>query len=195
MYTSKRAPSHPAIVSLPYPKQQARWLPLAKLLLAVPHLVVMVFLIPAALLATIVAALLITVTRRLPRPLFDFLLGVDRYYLRLNAYLLLMCDQYPPFRLREGGYQVELSLPHPDRYSRWLPPVKWLLTLPHLLVLEVFDDFALVLAFVALFAILFTRRYPAGLFELNLGFLRWQARAFTYAGLLTDKYPPYQLEE
>ncbi|MSQ34162.1 MAG: DUF4389 domain-containing protein [Dehalococcoidia bacterium] len=195
MYISKRAPSHPAIVILPYPKQQSRWLPLAKWFLAIPHLVVAALLILAAFFVIIVAALLITVTRRLPRPLFDFLLGVDRYCTRLSAYLLLMCDQYPPFRLKEGGYPAELSLPHPDRYSRWLPSVKWLLVLPHLLVLEVFDDFVLVLAFIALFAILFTRRYPQGLFELNLGFLRWQARAFTFAGLLTDKYPPYQLEE
>ncbi len=196
MYTGKRrAPSHPAIVSLPYPKQQARWLQLAKWFLALPHLVVMAFLVVAAVFATIIAALLILATRRLPRPLFDFLLGVYRYNARVTAYLLLMCDQYPPFRMKEGGYQVELHLPHPDRYSRWLPLVKWLLALPHLLVLEVFDDFALLLALIALFGILFTRRYPVGLFELNLGFLRWQARALAYAGLLTDKYPPYQLEE
>ena len=196
MFVGKRKPpAHPALVSLPYPKEQSRWLQLVKWLLAVPHLIVLALLVIVAAFATLAAAVMVLATRRVPRPLFDFLLGVYRWYTRVSAYLLLMCDRYPPFSLKEGGYPCDVTLPYVERSTRWAPLYKWLLVVPHLIILEVFDDFVVVVALIAFFGLLFTRRYPEGLFAVNLGFLRWQVRAFAYAGLLTDRYPPYQLEE
>jgi hypothetical protein len=198
IYTKKRrAPSHPALVIMPNPRglRWNRWLQFVKLGLALPHVVVAAVLSLAATILALPAGLSVLATRRLPGWLFAFLLGVDRYNTRVSAYLMLMCDQWPPFSLKEGGYPCDLILPAPERHIRWLPLVKWLGVLPHVIVLAIIYLFAPFSTLFAFFGILLNRRYPEGLYDLNLGFLRWQARTLAYVWQLTDRYPPYQLEE
>jgi hypothetical protein len=93
-----------------------------------------------------------------------------------------------------GHFPVSLDVSYPETLSRWLPLVKWLLAVPHLLIVYVLGQVFQVLTFVAIFAVLFTTTYPRGMFNFNLGIRRWQANAYAYVGLLRDEYPPFTLD-
>ena len=112
------------------------------------------------------------------------------------AYLALMDDRYPA---TDEHQSVHLDYPYPDAQrdlNRWLPLVKWLLAIPHYIVLLVLDIAALVVVILAWFAILFTGRYPRGMFDFVEGVIRWQNRVIAYAWVLvTDRYPPFQLSQ
>ena len=138
--------------------------------------------------------LMIVFRQKYPRWWFDFNLELTRFSTRVSSYVALMSDQYPSTDEKQS---VHLDLVYPDveqDLNRWLPLVKWLLAIPHyvaLLVLGVVAVFAVVLAW---FAILFTGRYPRGLFDFVEGVMRWGLRVQAYALLLvTDQYPPFRL--
>ena len=132
--------------------------------------------------------------RKYPKWWFDWNLELLRFESRINVYLLLLRDEYPS---TEEEQATHLEIPYPDasqELSRWLPLVKWLLAIPHYIVLIVLNIIALLVAIIAWFAILFTGRYPVGLFNFEVGVLRWSIRVFSYAFLLvTDHYPPFRL--
>jgi uncharacterized protein DUF4389 len=201
-------------------RQLSRWLWLVKWLLVVPHLVVLVFLWIAFAAVTVVAWFAILFTARYPRPLFDFNLGVLRWSWRVAFYGFapLGTDRYPPFALADvPDYPARLDVAYPQRLSRGLALVKWwLLALPHYLVLGflfggttmVYSDaigrtetvstgggLAGLLVLFACVALLFTRRYPAGLFDAVVGMQRWALRVAVYAALMTDQYPPFRLDQ
>lgn len=140
-------------------------------------------------------ALMILFRRRYPRWWFDFALELNRFSMRITAYLLLLTDQYPSTVEKQS---VHLDIPYPDAQrdlNRWLPLVKWLLALPHYLVLIVLGIGAIAASIIAWFAILFTGRYPRGLFDFVVGVSRWNLRVSAYALLLTtDQYPPFSLK-
>jgi hypothetical protein len=106
----------------------------------------------------------------------------------------LLRDEYPSVDEEQA---VHVEVPYPDvtrDLNRWLPLVKWFLAIPHYVVLIFLNLAAFVVAIVAWFAILFTGRYPRGLFDFVVGVLRWQIRVAAYAFLLTtDRYPPFSL--
>ena len=199
----------------------SRGLWLVKWLLAIPHFIVIVFLFLAFLLLTIVAFFAILFTKRYPRSLFDFNLGVLRWGWRVGFYTYdaLGTDRYPPFSLGpERDYPASLEVEYPGELSRGLVLVKWwLLAIPHYLVLGVFmgggwftwqggwdDDgrgwsggpglIGLLVLFAAI-ALLFTTRYPRGIFDLVIGLNRWVFRVIAYAALMTDVYPPFRLDQ
>jgi hypothetical protein len=93
-----------------------------------------------------------------------------------------------------GGYPVDFEARYPERMSRWLIFVKWLLVIPHFIVLWFLHIAAFFVTIVAWFAILFTGRYPQGMFRFVEGVLRWTNRASAYYLLMTDEYPPFRLE-
>jgi hypothetical protein len=138
--------------------------------------------------------LMIVFRQKYPRWWFDWNLELLRFSNRVGAYLALMDDRYPSTDERQS---VALDFPYPDAkesLNRWLPIVKWLLAIPHYIVL-VFLWLAAVLALIgAWFAILFTGRYPRGIFDFVLGVFRWTNRVVGYAFVLvTDQYPPFRL--
>ena len=138
--------------------------------------------------------LMIVFRQKYPRWWFDWNLELLRFSNRVGAYLALMDDRYPSTDERQS---VALDFPYPDAkegLNRWLPLVKWLLAIPHYIVL-VFLWLAAVLAVIgAWFAILFTGRYPRGIFDFVLGVFRWTNRVVGYAFVLvTDEYPPFRL--
>lgn len=138
--------------------------------------------------------LMILFRRRYPRWWFDWNLQFLRFGNRVGAYLALMDDRYPS---TEDEQYVHLAVPYPDAandLNRWLPLVKWLLAIPHYVVLFLLYVGAVVAVVLAWFAILFSGRYPRGLFDYVEGVLRWHNRVAAYAAILvTDRYPPFRL--
>ena len=138
--------------------------------------------------------LMIVIRQRYPRWWFDFALELARFGARIGAYVVLLTDAYPS-TVEAQGVHLEIDYPDVQRdLSRWLPLVKWLLAIPHFVVLVVLSVAAFFAVVVAWFAILFTGRYPRGLFDFVVGVGRWWLRVEAYAFLLvTDRYPPFSL--
>ena len=138
--------------------------------------------------------LMILFRRKYPRWWFDWNRELLRFSNRVGAYVLLLNDRYPS---TDEEQYVRLELDYPDvgrELNRWLPLVKWLLAIPHYVVLLFLDIGALFAVIGAWFAILFTGRYPRGIFDYVVGTMRWHNRVGAYAFvLITDRYPPFRL--
>jgi Domain of unknown function (DUF4389) len=196
----------------------SRWLWLVKWLLAIPHFVILIFLSIAFFLVSIVAFFAILFTGRYPRGMFDFNLGVLRWWWRVSYYTYgaLGTDRYPPFTLQDvPDYPARLDVAYPETLSRGLVLVKWwLLAIPQYLVVAVFAGagapadsntdqwmraysypglIGLLVLFAAI-ALAYTGRYPRGIYDFVLGMNRWCFRVAGYAALMTDAYPPFRLD-
>jgi hypothetical protein len=138
--------------------------------------------------------LMILFRQRYPRWWFDFARELTRFATRVGAYTVLLTDDYPS-TVEEQKVHLEIDYPDAERdLSRWLPLVKWFLAIPHYFLLFFLFIAAFVVVVVAWFAILFTGRYPRGLFDFVVGVGRWALRVNAYAVLLvTDRYPPFSL--
>jgi hypothetical protein len=140
--------------------------------------------------------LMILFRQKYPRWWFDWNLELVRFSNRVGVYLALMDDTYPS---TDEHQAVSLDFPYPDAktdLNRWLPLVKWLLAIPHYIVLVFLWLAAIVSIVFAWFAILFTGRYPRGIFDFLVGVGRWTNRVSAYAFLLvTDRYPPFSLSD
>ena len=138
--------------------------------------------------------LMILFRQKYPRWWFDWNLNLSRFTNRVFVYLALMEDRYPS---TDEEQYVHLEIAYPDArrdLNRWLPLVKWFLAIPHYIVLGFLWIGAVVAVIVAWFAILFTGRYPRGLFDYVEGVFRWGNRVEAYAFLMaTDRYPPFRL--
>ena len=197
----------------------SRWQWLVKWFLAIPHYIVLFFLWAAFAVLTLAAFFAILFTGRYPRRIFDFNVGVMRWTWRVGfySYSALGTDEYPPFTLDEVDYPARFDVAYPEQLSRGLALVKWwLLAIPHYLIVGLFTsglvwwttelnqggDAVLqigggligILVLIAGFALLFTGRYPKGLFDLVVGLNRWVFRVWAYAGLMRDEYPPFRLD-
>ncbi len=139
--------------------------------------------------------LMILFRQKYPRWWFDWNLELARFTARVYAYLSMMRDEYPS---TDEHQAVHLELDYPDAardLNRWLPLVKWLLAIPHYIVLAVLGVAAFICVVIAWIAVIFTGRYPRGLFDFVLGVHRWSVRVTAYMWLLiTDKYPPFSLK-
>lgn len=188
------APLYPLRYSVQYPERLSRWLIFIKWLLAFPHYLILYALGVAADVISFIAFFAILFTERYPRGLFDFVVNVGRWGANVGAYTGLLRDEYPPFSWEPGQYPVTFEVDYPERLSRWLIFVKWLLAFPHYLVLVVLGLLASLALFISWFAILITGRFPRGLFDFVVGVNRWGLRVNAYAfWLFTDRYPPFSL--
>jgi hypothetical protein len=138
--------------------------------------------------------LMLLFRQKYPRWWFDWNLELMRFFNRIGIYLALMDDRYPSTDERQS---VTLDFPYPDaqtQLKRWMPLVKWILAIPHYILLIFMSIAAFFVVIFAWFAILFTGRYPRGLFEFVEGVVRWYNRVVAYAfALVTDQYPPFRL--
>jgi len=193
----------------------SRWLWLVKWFPLIPHFVVLVFLSIAMFLLTIVAWFAILFTGHYPRSIFDFNVAVMRWWWRVGyyGYSALGTDKYPPFSFSAEAYPAAtLEVPYPEHLSRGLVLVKWLLAIPHFVILALllggtavairdsvtysvpYTGLITVMVIIAGFALLFIKRYPGGIFDLVMGLKRWVYRVFVYVFLMRDEYPPFRLD-
>lgn len=187
------AVTYPVRYDVTYPERLSRWLIFVKWLLAIPHFLIVSVLGNVQGVMTLIAFFAILFTKRYPRGLFDFVINVHRWTANVSAYAGFMRDEYPPFDWQPGKYPVVFEVDYPEALSRWLIFVKWLLAIPHFVVLVfLYIAFGVVLV-VAWFAILFTGRFPRGLFDFSVGVTRWTLRVTAYVNLLRDEYPPFSL--
>ncbi|MFF3226097.1 DUF4389 domain-containing protein [Nocardia suismassiliense] len=198
----------------------SRWMWLVKWLLAIPHYIVLLFLHIAYFVVTVIAFFAILITGKYPRAMFDFNVGVMRWTWRVEFYALsvLGTDKYPPFSLQPNDeYPADLAIDYPERLHRGLVLVKWwLLAIPHYLILAAMttggmafymysdDDgwsgasgitLISILLLVAVIGLLFTARYPQGVYDFVVGINRWSIRVQAYATLMRDEYPPFRLDQ
>jgi hypothetical protein len=216
--------AHPVRVEGKLDAPLSRWLWLVKWLLAIPHFVVLFFLFVAFFLLTVVAFFAILFTGRYPRSIFDFNLAVLRWGWRVAfyTYAALGTDRYPPFTLAVvPDYPATVDIQYPEQLSRGLVLVKWwLLAIPQYALVGIFlggggwfawntgwhdhgdrwhsaggPGLVTLLVLFAAIALLFSTRYPKGIFDLVVGLDRWVLRVVAYAALMTDVYPPFRLDQ
>jgi hypothetical protein len=207
---------YPVTVRATLDEPLSRWLWLVKWLLLIPHIIVLFLLWLAFFVVSVIAFFAILITGAYPPKLFEFNAGVLRWSWRVSyyGYSALGTDHYPPFTLDDvPDYPARLQISYPDRLHRWLPLVKWLLAVPHLLILSAFGGGAWATSFdanhgaraglsliavsvlIAAVSLLFTGRYPIGLFNMLIGLNRWSYRVIAYVALMTDQYPPFRLDQ
>ena len=139
-------------------------------------------------------ALMLLFRNKYPRWWFDWNVALTKFSMRVSAYICLMRDEYPSTD-EEQAVHIDIQYPDAKQLSPWMPLVKWFLAIPHYIVLGFLWIACTLCIMIAWFAILFTGRYPQGLFTFIEGVLRWQLRVYAYAYLLvTDIYPPFSLQ-
>jgi hypothetical protein len=138
--------------------------------------------------------LMLLFRRKYPGWWFDWNLQLTRFSARVGAYFALLRDEYPSTD-EEQAVHLEIDPPDAEQLNRWLPLVKWFLAIPHFIVLFFLAIAVIVVTIIAWFAILFTGRYPEGMFRFVVGVMRWAYRVQAYALILTtDRYPPFSLD-
>jgi len=188
------------------PPSNALWL--IKWLLAIPHYIILAFLWIAFIVVWVIAFLAILFTGKYPKGLFDFNVGVLRWSWRVGfySYQALGTDKYPPFTLESvDDYPADLEVAYPERLSQGLVLIKWwLLAIPHYIIVGLFQGgyggrggggLVSILTIIAAIMLLFSGKYNKGIFDFVVGMNRWTYRLYAYVSLMTDEYPPFQLQD
>ncbi len=184
---------YPLQYSVDYPEgPRNRLTALVRLILAIPIIIISIF---AAWQVIVPTFFMILFRSKYPRWWFDWNLEVMRFVSRVNSYVLLLRDEYPATD-DEQAIHLDMSYPDEGYLNRFMPLVKWILAIPHLIVLYVLSIIVLIVSLIAWFAILIVGRYPRGMFDFTVGVMRWSNRVTAYAFVLTtDRYPPFRLGE
>ena len=189
------APGYPLRYDVEYPEHLSRLLIFVKWLLAIPQFIVVYLLSLIAEIFIFIAFFAILFTRKYPKGLFDFVVNYYRWNANVGAYVGLLRDEYPPFSWDAGKYPVTLEVDYPEQFGRWMPLIKWFLVIPHVIAIMFLGIIAVLLYLIAFFAILFTGKFPRGMFDFIVGVTRWSYRVNAYAFLLlTDESPPFSLK-
>ena len=195
---------YPVRFDAEYPESPSRLLALLgalfwlKGLLLLPHIVCLLVLGIIAFVTYYVAYVVVLITGAYPRGLFAFTVGVQRWSTRTDSWMNGLTDAYPPFTFDPGDYPVRLGADYPDASSRLLALlglffIKFLLLLPHLIILSLLGMVSFAIVYVGYWAVLITGSYPRGLFDLVVGVQRWTYRTNAWLFGWTDRYPPFSL--
>jgi hypothetical protein len=193
-------PAHPAVLDLEAPERIARWRPLVQWILVIPHFLILYALGVISQVVWLISFFAVLFTRNIPEGLYNFQVMVQRYGWRTYSYSGFMHDEYPPFDFTvatadPGVTPATLSVERPEQMNRWLPLVKWLLIIPHLIVVMILFFVAWLVWVIAFFAVLITGKFPLGMRTFIVGVLRWYWRVNAYILFLRDEYPPFSLSE
>ena len=203
---------YPVSLSVDYPEKLNRLTTFFRIFTVIPILIILTLLTggsnqgggdggwsyqyAAAGVVVLPLVLMLLFRQKYPKWWFDWNLALIKFSTRVEAYLALLRDEYPS---TDEEQAVHIEIPYPNAkedLNRWLPLVKWFLAIPHYIVLFFLGIAAIVSVIIAWFAILFTGRYPKGLFDFVVGVFRWCLRVAAYAFLLTtDRYPPFSLSD
>jgi Domain of unknown function (DUF4389) len=196
-----------SIATTPYPAQLefhadseiTRWRPFVQWLLAIPQLLVVEVLGTLRNVLTLISLFTVVFTKKIPRPLFEAIVMTYRYEWRVMSYALFMHEDYPPFDFRPSATDdgaephTMLSLTYPEDLDRWKPLYKWILAIPHYIVMVALAVAGVVAVLVGFFAVIFTGNFPLGTRDFIVNVWRYGLRVQAYVGLLTDQYPPFEL--
>jgi roadblock/LC7 domain-containing protein len=175
-----------------------RWRPLVNWLLAIPQLIVVYVLGIVFEVLALIAFFTVLFTKKIPTGIFGVMAMYQRYSWRVNSFALFMRNEYPPFTFETtasdpGTDPAVFSIEEPAELNRWLPLVKWLLAIPHYIVLIFLFIAVAVVKLITFFAVIFTGRYPEGMRDFVVGVFRWSVRVQSYVFFMTDVYPPFSL--
>lgn len=190
-------PAYPVRIELAHELEVGRWRPLLNWFLAIPHFVVLYVLGVVINVVWIVSFFAVVFTGRLPKGLFEANVMYWRYQWRLYSFVLGLRGGYPPFDFQTDGAEPDVAVfeaDHPEQLSRLLPFVKWLLAIPHFVVLALLAVAAFFAWPVGALVVLVTGRWPEAIHHLLVGLNRWADRVVAYVFLLTDEYPPFSLD-
>ena len=187
------APAYPVTFEVEYPERMSRWLIFIKWLLVFPHFLILGVFGYLVELTTFISWFAILFTGRYPKALFDLAVVYFRWSARATAYVALLRDDYPPFGGGSPEYPVRVEIEYPEKLSRLLIFVKWLLAIPHIIILGLLGLVGFVVYVIAWFAILFTGRFPRSMFDFLVGIGRWYLRVYAYIWLMRDEYPPFSM--
>lgn len=176
--------------------EYARFMPLIKWLLLIPHYIALFFLGIGAAVVAFIAFFATLFTGTYPRGMWDYMVGVHRWALRVLAYHHLISDTYPPFTLQEQPEDtVRLRAEYPSTVERWRPLVTWLLVIPYAIVAYLILIVGNICSILAFFTIIFTKKIPEGLFDVIRISYVWQTRASFYMYWMSTRYPPFEWDE
>ncbi len=199
--------SYPVTLTIDYPDKLSRgWLLLKVFFgwfyVGIPHRILLFFYEIGVRIVTIIAFFAILFTGKYPRGMFDFVVRTMRWTNNVNAYYMyFLVDDYPPFSGEQNtSHPVTLDVEYPDRLSRGWVVLKglfgWLYVgIPHYIILGLYGIAVSIITIIAFFAILFTGKYPRGMFDFVVGYTRWTNNVNAYLLLLRDEYPPFSGSE
>jgi uncharacterized membrane protein HdeD (DUF308 family) len=192
------ASAYPVSVDFERPLEVPRWRPLVNWLLVIPQLIVVQVLGFVYGVLALVSFFTVLFTKQVPDGIFGVQAMIDRYSWRVTSFHLFMGDEYPPFSFAttaadDGIYSARYAIQEPGEMNRWLPLIKWLLVIPHYIVLLFLFIGVAVVALVSFFVVLFTGKYSEGMRNYIIGVERWALRVSAYATFRTDVYPPFRL--
>ena len=186
-------PPYPVQYSVEYPESSSRLKTLFRLILILPIAAIYYFVYQISGILFLPLVLMLLFRKKYPRWWFDVNLALTKFEARVGVYFALLRDEYPS---TDEEQAVQLDIEYPDAQNdlnRFLPLIKWLLALPHWVIIVVLSFVFLVVTIIAWFAILITGKYPRPLFDFVVGYGRWVYRTVAYAFLLaTDRYPPFR---
>ena len=187
---------YPVNLKIEYPETSNKSTAFIRVVLIIPVVTIIALISSYAEALSLAVALMILFREKYPKWWFDWNVSITKFAYRIAVYGLLMRDEYPS---TDEDQAVKVDIPYPDvkkDLNRWMPLVKWILVIPHIIVLLFIFISVVFCTVFAWFAILFTGRYPKGIFDFVEGFLRWSLRVNAYVFLLTtDEYPPFRLRE
>ncbi|NLI98118.1 DUF4389 domain-containing protein [bacterium] len=197
---------HPLHFNIDYPEKLSRGILILRLFfgwlyVGIPHFFILGFLGIAVGFVSFIAWWAILFTGKYPQGMFNFVVGYQRWMQRVMAYMGYMTDKYPPFSTKEvEGNPVHYNIDYPEKLSRGILILRLFFgalycALPHYFILMFLAIAVGFISFIAWWAILFTGKYPQGMFNFVVNYNRWMLRVGAYMNYMTDKYPPFNGKE
>ncbi len=189
------APAFPFSVEVDDPQPQSRLTVFFRGLMAIPHVIVIYFILLAVSIVSLIAWFAILFTGKYPAGLLQFSTNAMHWSTRLSGYMLLLTGTYPPFAMgADANYPVRFAGEgEVEGRNRLTVFFRYFMIIPHIIALAVLVIVLYVVYALSWIIALITGSVPAGMHNFMAGLLRWSTRVNAYYYLLTDKYPPFSL--